>query len=241
MILLKDESVKIMNEFDRKNRSAVMNLLTQRYSIPEFDADDILQDAWVLLMEKLTVGEMPDVPEKLSAYLMKVCSYKAHEYLRKRQNMVRSVSLDDASFTPEELTSFEVEAQSWEEFLEECRRTEHHKLDMMEKELDKLSPKELALLMGYYETDGSKTSMRELAGRLGYNTDRVAITLKSRIMKKLRTGIQQQEGALGNGLSPVALFYPFSDTQSPYIYMALAHSTTRSRRSWSLSHSTSRR
>lgn len=172
--------------------------------------------------------------------------------------MVRNVSLDDASFTPEELTSFEVEAQSWEEFLEECRRTEHHKLDMMEKELDKLSPKELALLMGYYETDGSKTSMRELAGRLGYNTDRVAITLKSRIMKKLRTGIQQQEGALGNGLTPVAFFketfvlrmmvraalgvaYPFSDTQSPYMYMALAHSTTRSRRSWSLSHSTSRR
>ncbi len=35
-----------------------------------------------------------------------------------------------------------------------------------------------------------------------------AITLKSRIMKKLRNGIQQQERAFGNGLSPVALFYP---------------------------------
>ncbi len=44
----------------------------------------------------------------------------------------------------------------------------------------------------------------------------MAITLKSRIMKKLRNGIQQQERALGlrsdvtegnNGLSPVALFF----------------------------------
>ena len=42
MISLKDESVKIMNDFDRKNRSAVMNLLTQRFSIPEFDAEDIM-------------------------------------------------------------------------------------------------------------------------------------------------------------------------------------------------------
>ncbi len=63
MILLKDESVKILNEFDKSNRSAVMNLLMYRYSIPEFDADDILQDAWVLLLEKLTVGEMLDVPK----------------------------------------------------------------------------------------------------------------------------------------------------------------------------------
>ena len=195
-----------MNEFDRKNRSAVMNLLTQRYSIPEFDADDILQDAWVLLMDKLTVGEMHDVPEKLSAYLAKVCSYKAHEYFRRKQYEVQNPSFDDDSFTPEELTAFEMEAQSWEDFLEECSRAEHKKLDMMEKELEKLTPKEAVLLMGYYETDGSKTSMRELAKKLGYSTDRVAITLKSRIMKKLRTGIQQQERAFGDGLSPVALF-----------------------------------
>ena len=208
MILLKDESVKILNEFDKSNRSAVMNLLMYRYSIPEFDADDILQDAWVLLLEKLTVGEMLDVPKKLSAYLAKVCSLKAHEYLRKRQNGVKNISFDDVSFTPEELTAYEMEAQSWEEFLEESRRAEHRKLDMMEKELQKLSDRETALLMGYYETEGSKASMKELARKLGYSCDRVAITLKSRIMKKLRNGIQQQERALGNGLSPVALFYP---------------------------------
>ncbi len=206
MILLKDESVKIMNEFNRKNRSAVMNYLTHHYSIPEFDADDILQDAWVFLLDKLTVGEMHDVPEKLPAYLTRVCSYKAHEYLRKRQQDIRNVSFDDAAFTPEELTAFEMEAQSWDNYLEECNRAEHEKLDMMEKELEKLTPKETALLMGYYATDGSKTSMHELAQRLGYSSDRVAITLKSRIMKKLRTGIQQQEGALGDGLSPVAFF-----------------------------------
>jgi len=180
-----------------------------RYSIPEFDADDILQDAWVLLLEKLAVGEMLDVPKKLSAYLFKVCSLKAHEYLRKRQIEVKNPSFDDDSFTPEELTAYEMEAQSWEEFLEESRRAEHRRLDMLEKELAKLSDKETALLMGYYETGGSKTSMKELARKLGYSCDRVAITIKGRIMKKLRAGIQQQERALGNGLSPVALFYSF--------------------------------
>ena len=197
-----------MNEFDQSNRSAVMNLLMYRYSIPEFDADDIMQDAWVLLLEKLAVGEMLDVPKKLSAYLAKVCIHKAHEYLRKRQNGVRNISFDDVSFTPEELTAYETEAQSWEEFLEESRRAEHRRLDMMEKELDKLSDREKTLLLGYYDTDGSKASMKELARKLGYSCDRVAITLKSRIMKKLRNGILQQERAFGDGLSPVALFYP---------------------------------
>ena len=209
MILLKDESVKILNEFDKSNRSAVMNVLMYRYSIPEFDADDILQDAWVLLLEKLAVGEMLDVPKKLSAYLAKVCSLKAHEYLRRKQNAIKNPSFDDTAFTPEELTAYEMEAQSWEEFLEESRRADHRKLDMMEKELQKLSDRETALLMGYYETDGSKATMKELARKLGYSCDRVAITIKSRIMKKLRNGIQQQERAFGNGLSPVALFYPY--------------------------------
>ncbi|MBO7636790.1 MAG: sigma-70 family RNA polymerase sigma factor, partial [Paludibacteraceae bacterium] len=113
------------------------------------------------------------------------------------------------AFTPEELTAYEMEAQSGEEFLEESRRAEHHKLDMMEKELQKLSDKETALLMAYYETDGSKTSMKRLAEKMGYSCDRVAITIKSRILKKLRNGIQQQERAYGDGLSPVALFYLF--------------------------------
>ena len=209
MVLLKDESMKILNEFDKKNRSAVMNLLTHHYSIPEFDADDILQDAWVFLLDKLTVGEMHDVPEKLSAYLCKVCSLKAHEYLRQRQYEVRNISFDDDSIPTEELTTYEMEAQSWADYLEECRRNEHQRLVMMESELNKLTPREIALLTGYYESDGSKSSMKELARKLGYSSDRVAITLRSRIMKRLRTGIQQQEETLGNGSSPAAFLIFF--------------------------------
>lgn len=181
-----------------------MNLLTHRFSIPEYDAEDILQDAWVFLLDKLTVGEMHDVPEKLSAYLCTVCSYKAHEYLRKRQYESSNISFDDESISYEELTAYEMEAQSWDEFLMSCSKDEHRRLVMMEAELQKLNPRETALLTGYYQTDGSKSSMKALADKLGYSCDRVAITLRSRIMKKLRAGIQQQERALDNGLSPVA-------------------------------------
>ena len=207
MILLKDESVKIMNEFDRKNRSAVMNLLTQRFSIPEFDADDIMQDAWLVLMDKLMVGDLPSVPEKLSAYLCKVCSLKAHEYLRKREFMLTTnISWDDESLTAERIAELEKEVHSWTDFLDESDRRERMRLELMYSEIDKLSPRQQALLMGYYHEDGSKAPMRELAQRLGYSTERVAITTRSRIMQALRTGIQQQERALGDGLSPVALF-----------------------------------
>ena len=209
MILLKDESVKILNEFALKNRSAVMNLLTHCYSIPEYDADDILQDAWLLLLEKLTVGELPDVPSKLSAYLTKVCSLKAHEYFRRRQSDVTNISFDDDANTPEQLNAYEMEAQSWDDFIKASKQERARRHYLVTRELEKLTEGERRLLMEFFQLDGSKTSkasMKELAQRLGYRSDRVAITLKSRIMKKLRTGIQQQERALGNGLSPVAFF-----------------------------------
>lgn len=99
-----------------------------------------------------------------------------------------------------------MKAQSWEEFYEACREDEHRKLDMMEKELERLTDKEASLLMGFYGINGPKASMRELAQRLGYDSDTVAKSTKARIIKKMCAGIQQQERALDNGLSPVAFF-----------------------------------
>ena len=143
MVLLKNESVKIMNEFDKKNRSAVMNLLTHRYSIPEFDTDDILQDAWVILMDKLMVGELPDVPEKLLAYMSRVCSLKAHEYLRKREyEQVVESSLDDDALTTEKRASIEMEVQSWADFIDEHDRAEHRKIEAMYEAVDKLNQRQ---------------------------------------------------------------------------------------------------
>ena len=202
MTLLKDESVKIMNEFDKSNRSAVMNLLTHQYSIPEYDADDILQDAWVLLLDKLMVGELPDVPNKLLAYMYRVCSLKAHEYLRKREYSQKwEASLDDDSLTAEKRASIEMEVQSWADFIEEYDRAEHRKIAAMYDAVDKLNPRQKALLMGFHIDN---KSMRELADQLGYNSEDVAKNTKKRIIASLRTGIQQQERANGNGLSPVA-------------------------------------
>ena len=201
MISLKDESVKIMNDFDRKNRSAVMNLLMHRYSIPEYDADDILQDAWLLLIGKITVGELPDVPQKLSAYLMTVCSNKAHEYLRKREYEAMNPSLDDDTLTAEKITFYEKEIQSWNDFIEECDRAQQRKLALIEHEVNKLSPRQRALITGYYYDD---MSMSEIASLQGYSNAEVAKATKARIIAGLRKSVQRQEGAIGDGLSPVA-------------------------------------
>ena len=202
MILLKNESVKIMNEFDKKNRSAVMNLLMHRYSIPEFDADDILQDAWVFLMDKLMVGEIPDVPEKLLAYMSRVCSLKAHEYLRKKAKVLEiEESFDDDALTTEKRASVEMEVQSWADHFEMCERADQRRIDAMNEALGQLNQRQRDLLHGYYHDN---CSMKDLAKRLGYSNERVAITTKNRIIKSLRNGIQQQERAHSNGLSPVA-------------------------------------
>lgn len=206
MVLLKNESVKIMNDFDKKNRSAVMNFLTQRYSIPEADAEDILQDAWVVLLDKLAVGELPDVPEKLLAYIKRVCSLKAHEYLRKRNSgQAMETSLDDGSLTTESRSSMEMEVQSWADFTDECERAEHRRYEAMCQALETLSPRQKALLLGYHL---DHRSMKDLALQLGYSNEVVARNTKRRILAGLRSRIQQQERADGNRLSPVAFLNP---------------------------------
>ena len=72
--------MEIMNENEEKIRSTVMNLLRHHFGIPEYDAKDILQDAWLLLLEKLATGALSEVPTKLQSYMTTVCTNKAHEY-----------------------------------------------------------------------------------------------------------------------------------------------------------------
>ena len=193
----------MMNDFDKKNRSVVMNLLTQRFGIADFDAEDILQDAWVLLLDKLMVGELPGVPEKLLAYIMRVCSLKAHEYLRKRESLYECISLDDESLTAERHAAIERDVTDWMTYAEEYERAEQRKLALMNYEVSRLNTRQRALLQGYYY---DHRSMKELAVMLGYSNEDVAKNTKKRIIASLRSGIQRQEEALGNGLSPVAIF-----------------------------------
>lgn len=201
MVILNNEHLKIMNDFDKKNRSVVMNLLTHRFGIPEFDAEDILQDAWLLLMEKLTVGTLPDVPERLLAYMLSVCDKKAREYLRKRAYEHDETSLDDDTLTAEKLDSIQNEIQSWVDFIEEQDRAKERKTMAIEKAIMSLKPRQRALLKAYYI---DRMTMRELAEQLGYSSEDVAKNTKKRIIKQIRANVQQQERADSSRLSPAA-------------------------------------
>ena len=78
---MKREYFEIMNTEEEKiTRSKMLELLTKRYGIPEFDAKDILQDAWLVLLEKLMVGTLTEKPKNLMAYMTSICINKAHEF-----------------------------------------------------------------------------------------------------------------------------------------------------------------
>lgn len=220
MVILNNEHLKIMNDFDKKNRSVVMNLLTHRFGIPEFDAEDILQDAWLLLMEKLTVGTLPDVPERLLAYMLSVCDKKAREYLRKRAYEHDETSLDDDTLTAEKLDSIQNEIQSWVDFIEEQDRARERKTMAIEKAIMSLKPRQRALLKAYYI---DRMTMRELAEQLGYSSEDVAKNTKKRIIKQIRANVQQQERADSSRLSPAAflkrthIYYKYKSCCSKYL------------------------
>lgn len=177
------ECVDIMNAFDRKGRSAVINFLTHRYSISPFDADDILQDAWLLLLQKLESGELDHLPENLQSYITTICNYKAHEWLRNEAKEVRNPSLDDNTLKDDVLSGYINEAQSWADFDEESEQLRNEHLDAMYREISLLNDKQRLLIEGFY-LEGN--SMAELADKLGYNNADVAKQTKSRIMHLLQ-------------------------------------------------------
>ncbi len=202
---MKREQLKTLNDLNEKIRSAVMNLLTLHFGIPKFDAEDIMQDAWLLLMEKLSAGKLPELPEKLMAYMLNVCDKKAHEYLRKKKYEYSETSLDDESLTPESLECIQKEIQSWVDFIDEQARAKERKMKAIEREILKLNPRQRALLEGYYFEN---KSMRELAQQLGYKSEDVAKNTKKRIMEMIRATVKQQERAYQSGLSPAAFLMP---------------------------------
>ena len=123
--------MEIMNENEEKIRSTVMNLLRHHFGIPEYDAKDILQDAWLLLLEKLATGALSEVPTKLQSYMTTVCTNKAHEYLRKVANQNAETSLDDESITADRIDFIQKEIRR---FLGE-RGGEHDALQFTAGEL----------------------------------------------------------------------------------------------------------
>jgi RNA polymerase sigma factor (sigma-70 family) len=199
---MKREYFEIMNTEEEKiTRSKMLELLTKRYGIPEFDAKDILQDAWLVLLEKLMVGTLTEKPKNLLAYMTSICINKAHEYLRKRTYENLETSLDDESILPERLDLIQKEIQSWIDFIEESEKAQQRKMEAIEQAIRTLNPRQRALLEGYYY---DKRTMRELAQQLGYSSEDVAKSTKNRIIKTIRETIKQQERANQSRLSPAA-------------------------------------
>ena len=192
--------MEIMNENEEKIRSTVMNLLRHHFGIPEYDAKDILQDAWLLLLEKLATGALSEVPTKLQSYMTTVCTNKAHEYLRKVANQNAETSLDDESITADRIDFIQKEIRSWADFIEESDRARDRKLELLEAELKKLTARQRALVEWYYFEN---KSMKELAQLLGYSSEDVAKSTKNRILNTIRATVRKQERA--SGLSPAAI------------------------------------
>ena len=200
--------MEIMNENEEKIRSTVMNLLRHHFGIPEYDAKDILQDAWLLLLEKLATGALSEVPTKLQSYMTTVCTNKAHEYLRKVATQNAETSLDDESITADRIDFIQKEIRSWADFIEESDRARDRKLALLEAELKKLTTRQRALVEGFYFEN---KSMKELAQLLGYSSEDVAKSTKNRILNTIRATVRKQERA--SGLSPAAILkgYPIAE------------------------------
>lgn len=170
------KDLKIIQEIrDGNTRKAVKGLygyfsVIRKYIVAnngtKEDAEDVFQDALVVLFNKINAGEF-QLTSSLDTYLFSVCKNLWFEQLRrlKKQNEIRPQS--EISIPENEISVSEAE----------------HKTILALKAIEQLGEKCKELLHLFYN---KKLSMAEIAGKLGFSTERVAKNQKYRCIEKAR-------------------------------------------------------
>lgn len=189
----------MLGRFDYEQRPQVINHLMHHYGVCHETAEGIWQEAWLVLWTKLSLGEMTELPDNLQAWMASTCRFKALEQLRKTEQDRRAVCLDDGQ--DEDHSPLAREIWSWGDFDESQQLTKLHRLELVDRALDSLPPRQKALVVGFY-VEGK--SMRQLATELGYKSETVAKSTKLRVMQQLTAVVRQQQESES---SPVVVFF----------------------------------
>jgi len=178
-IILPNATLAVLNTFACQQRENTVNWLTTK-GVSQNDAEDLFQDAFVILYEQLTTGYLSELPRSLPAYFHGIVQNKLKEHFRVIQKLVENEDDRDVADFNEDFLS-EVLAQDDASLVERKEAAVREVVRNMPDPCYKL-------LWGFYFDGYSMQQLAELHGYANANTVKV---MKSRCMDKLEGAMKQ--------------------------------------------------
>lgn len=176
---------EIIEELTRGNTEILKKLYADFYKITgyvlsnhgsEEEAKDIFHDALIALYHNIRSGKF-SLNSKLSTYLYSICKYRWLNYLRDHRAEIIS-TIDEV----EKVSEFESDSDGPNDALEREKEFEEKK-EVITKILEKIGEPCYSILNMFYF---KKFSMKMIAEKLKYKTEKVAKNQRYRCILKLR-------------------------------------------------------
>lgn len=153
--------------------------LQKHYGLLEEDCQDIFQEAFIVLYEKIKT-ETLQLSSSLSAYFLGICKNKAQECIRNKKKW--DYVEDELPFS---LLESDIQLDKIEAViaLEENTSFETQKEDLVDRIIQELSSPCKELLWGFYRDN---LSLKTLAELLHYSSENSVKVTKHRCCEKLR-------------------------------------------------------
>lgn len=164
-------------EFFNSERPKIIRFLTARYNLSDQEAEDCFQEGCVAVWNNIQTGKLTEdnLTCSLSTYLTRCCINHTTHLLSKKTHQ--------SSFETHDFQINEDGEVVGSSEAEELSEDQEYLLRMLETIVQSLPKPCDDVLWGTYRNG---LSNQELAEMLGYRSDRVVITTRSRCMKKLK-------------------------------------------------------
>ena len=171
IIGLKEDQPDALRDIYLAHRKAFLRY-AKKYPITTFMAEDVYQDAIIILRDNARQGKLDDLKSELRTYLFSIGKYLIYSHLRKQEKVHL---VEDFSTMYEEQTLMTE--------IIEATISEGEKRSQMQRALEALGGKCREILYLFYYRG---FNLDEIVEQLGYSSKDVAKSQKSRCLKSLK-------------------------------------------------------
>lgn len=187
MALMTNDKNMDLNSFASKQWDRVLAYLQGQFELPRTDCEDIFQEAFIALYQKIIGGQLEDMTASLSTYFMSICRNKALDHMRGLGKMVyleeQFPQTDEETFLDEQIDKLLALDTD-----DNCG-FELRKRSLVRRIVQDLPSPCNELLWAFYR-DGF--SMKTLASMFHYKDENAVKVIKHRCCEKFKTRFRDE-------------------------------------------------
>ncbi len=176
-------SENVLNDFAKAERVKAITYLRKNFTLSEEDYEDILQEAFDVLLHNIKSGKLESLTSSLSSYFIGICRNKAFEWIRKNKKWKGISVKDEVSL---DIFNTGIKADKIDEILKLENDEDlivKRKEALVRKIVSELPSPCSELLWGYF---WENLKMRSLAQIFHYKNENSVKVTKHRCQKKFQ-------------------------------------------------------